>query len=450
MAQLSEAIARYHKLLEENGFGDLSWAEKLQDRMREQGLTDSGRPVTPILRPQFISRPQLDSLTRVTQHLASILDWVEALALESPALLNRLQVLPAEKMLAAIPSGYSRCSVTSCLDVKLQNGALSVSGYQTCKPKSLAYSQPLADLFLDLSVVKSFKRGHYKLSKVGQPGDLTKTVLNVWKQWGGTRPPNIAVVEFRDAFGTNSNEGRLLAALFEESGLSSRLLSPHDLDYSSGKLRAGDFQIDLVFRRFGTSELLAHFDLSHPLLAAYRDRAVCMINSFRSEIAHRRALFELLTDDVITAKLPLDDRKLIGKYVPWTRVVTPRKTTYKDQNVDLADFITRHRELLVLRPNQDTIDHRTYIGAEMTQLAWEGALRNAFRSFYVVQEHSCCGRQPVPVFQYGELRMQNAEVCLHPHLFNGKMRGASAALETSSSGFATPLAIAPVLLLESA
>jgi len=34
-------------------------------------------------------------------------------------------------------------------------------------------------------------------------------------------------------------------------------------------------------------------------------------------------------------------------------------------------------------------------------------------------------------------------------MFNGQMRGASAALETSSAGYSTPLAIAPVLLLES-
>lgn len=450
MAQLSEAIARYHKLLEDNGFSDLSWAEELQSRMRDQGLTDSGRPVAPILRPQFISRRQLDALTRVTHQLAAILDQVEALALESPALLSRLQVLPAEKMLAAIPAGYTRCSITSCMDVKLQNGSLSVCGYQTCKPKALAYSQPLADLFLDLSIVKSFKRGRYKLSKVGQAENLTKAVLEVWKEWGGRHQPNIAVVEFSDGSETNPSEGRLLAQLFTAAGLPSRVLLPDHLSYSNGILRADDFKIDLVFRRFGTAELLAHFNLSHPLLAAYRDRAICMVNSFRSEIAHRRALFELLTDETIAARFSAEDRKLINTYVPWTRVVSQRKTKYKGKEIDLAEFILRQRELLVLRPNQDSLDLRTYIGAQMTQPAWESALRSALRSFYVVQEHACCDREPVPVFLYGEVHIKDAEVCVHPQMFNGQMRGASAALETYSSGYSTPLAIAPVLLLENA
>lgn len=450
MAQLSEAIARYHKLLEENGYRDLSWAEELQSRMRERGLVESGRPIAPILRPHFISRRQLDTLNRVTHQLASILDRIEALALESPVLLNRLQVLPAEKMLAAIPPGYSRCNVTSCMEAKFQNGALSISGYQTCKPKALAYSEPLAELFLDLPIVKNFKRGKYKLSKVGKAESLSKSILDVWKEWGGRQRPNVAVVEFANGAGTSSNEGRLLVEFFNQKGLSTRLVSPEDLQYSNGKLVAGPFAVDLVFRRFGTGELLAHFDFSHPLLAAYRDRAVCIVNSLRSDIAHRRALFELLTDEFISAKLPVDDRKLIASFVPWTRFLAQRKTKYQGRDVDLPNFVLQNQATLVLRPNQDSVHHRVYIGPEMTQTSWEAALREALRTSYVVQEHSCCNHEPVPVFQYGELQTKSAEVSIHSQIISGDLQGASATLETSSCGYASPLAVAPVLLLERA
>jgi len=39
-------------------------------------------------------------------------------------------------------------------------------------------------------------------------------------------------------------------------------------------------------------------------------------------------------------------------------------------------------------------------------------------------------------------------VTVHPHIFNGRMHGASAILNTSSDGSAAHLAVAPVLLLE--
>jgi hypothetical protein len=43
--------------------------------------------------------------------------------------------------------------------------------------------------------------------------------------------------------------------------------------------------------------------------------------------------------------------------------------------------------------------------------------------------------------------MVQANVSVHPHIFAGKLQGASAALETSG-GSARPLALAPVLLVE--
>jgi len=42
-------------------------------------------------------------------------------------------------------------------------------------------------------------------------------------------------------------------------------------------------------------EFLLRFDLTHPLVRAYRDHTVCVVNSFRSELAHKKAMFGLLT-----------------------------------------------------------------------------------------------------------------------------------------------------------
>lgn len=447
MARLSDAIARYHRLLKCQPYRDLDWAEQLQERMRERGLTESGRLVAPVLRPHFLSRRQVETLGTVSERLAAILDQVELLALQSPALLNRLQMLPAEKMLAAVPSGYSRFNVTSRMDAHVQNGSLSLRGIEACKPTGFVYSEPLADVFLELPILKAFKRGRYKLSKIGGRKSLLGAVMQAWKEFGGLRRPNIAVVQFEQQFDSGATEGHLIAELFNEGGAPARVVSPDQLEYVNGKLRAGVFDIDVVFRRLLTRELLVRFDLSHPLLRAYRERAVCVVNSFQSEIAQRRAIFDLVTDETVTARLASTDRKLIRNFVPWTRVVGEKKTTYRDKDVDLPEFIRRTREQLILRPNDDTGEHGVFVGAEMNETAWERAVRTALRTPYVVQERLSSGRLAFPVFQYGELQLKELEVSIHPHVFNGKMQGAFAALQTSY-GSATPLAIAPVLLLE--
>src|SRR4029077_17285086 len=99
---------------------------------------------------------------------------------------------------------------------------------------------------------------------------------------------------------------------------------------------------------------------------AYRDRAVCMVNSFRSELGHKKAMFGLLTDETLVSKFPAAEHKAIREHVPWTRLVAASKTTYEDKTVDLTDFITRNREKLALKPNDDYINLITYLEWEMS------------------------------------------------------------------------------------
>ena len=455
MAQLGEAIARYHKLLEQPSYRDSGWAEQFQEQMRRQHLVDSGRLLAPVLRPHFISRRQFDALGRLTSQMAEILGRLEAIAFASPVLLNRLQMLPAEKMLAAVPHGYAGSGVTASMDANLSNGALSLHGVDGCKPAGLAYANLLAELFLELPVVKEFKRGRYKLSKLGGAKVLLQALQAAYKQFGGKNKPAIAIVELGQESGaalggSGSSEGLLLAESLRELGASVRLVPPEVLEYSDGKLHSGDFAIDLVFRRVSTRDILTRWDLSHPLLRAYRDRAVCVVNSFRAEFAQRRALLDLLTDETVTAHLSTADRKLIRSSVSWTRVVSPRKTMHCDKQIDLPEFILNQRERLALLPNEDSSGQRIYIGAEMTPDAWDRALRQALRSPYVVQERSLSLRESFPVFQYGEFKMKEAEVTVHPHVLNGEMNSASAVLQTYQAGSAAHLAVAPVVLLEEA
>ena len=41
--------------------------------------------------------------------------------------------------------------------------------------------------------------------------------------------------------------------------------------------------IDLVYRRVLQHEFLAQYDLDHPLVRAYADHAVCVVNPFRTK-----------------------------------------------------------------------------------------------------------------------------------------------------------------------
>src|SRR3954447_21358064 len=281
------------------------------------------------------------------------------MVLTSPALLARLELLPAEKMLASIDPGYQALEVAARLDSHLVNGHLHFVQYNADSPTGAAYADALADLFWDIPPVKELRK-KYTLARVGSRKHLLSALLKSYKQFGGTKKPNIAIVEFRPAYSAGQSEYELFRDYFREEGYNVEIVAPEQLEYRNRVLRKGNFEINLVYRRLGVQEFLIRFDLAHPLVQAYRDRAVCVVNSFRSELAHKKAMFGLLTDESLTAKFPVAERKAIREHVPWTRLVGATKTTYNDQTIDLPGFIAQNREKLALKPNDDYSDLHSY------------------------------------------------------------------------------------------
>ena len=447
MSYLDDAVVRYNKSLETGPFCDLSWAEALHRRMEEGGLSAGGRLICPFLRPNFVSRRQYDSLVRSAEALLGAIGRMEQMVLTNPVLLARLELLPAEKMLASIDPGYPSLQVAARLDSHVRNGHLHFVQYNADLPTGAGYSDALADLFYDAPPIKELRK-RYTLTRVGGRKHFLQALLKAYKQFGGTKKPNMAIVEFRPVFHSGESEYTLVRDFFRDEGYAVEIASPEQLEYRNGVLRKGAFEIDLVYRRLGVHEFLIRFDLSHPLVQAYRDRAVCVVNSFRSELAHKKAMFGLLTDETLVAKFPAAERKAIREHVPWTRLVSASKTTYDERTIDLADFITRNRQRLTLKPNDDYSDQHTYLGWEMDDTAWERALKQAMRMPYVVQEKVDPVRSLFPLMSFGILEFRELQVDVRPHAYLGKVQGCSSWLSSGSTGFSSAEGLAPTFILD--
>ena len=447
MSQLNEAIARYHKILESEPYKDLSWVKVLQQRMEDENLSSGGRLLCPFLRPNFVTQRQYDTLVKAGEALMSAMERVQKIALASPALLSRMHLLPAEKMLAAIDPGYDVPEVSSKLDLQINNGSLHVVQYNGDSPTGVAYSEGLSDIFYDAPPVKEFRR-KYNLTRVGGKKPFLAALLKANKQFGGPAKPNIAILEFRNPSG--SSEYSLFRDYFRKEGYHSEIVSPDQLEYRNGVLRAGTFEINLIYRRISVQEFLVKFDLSHPLVGAYRDHAVCMVNSFRSELSHKRSMFGLLTDDEVTAKFPQVERKAIRDHVPWTRSVKAGITTYKDQKVELLTLINENRSNFVLKPNDDSSDDPTFPGWEMDQQGWERAVRQARRAPYVVQERVESAKHLFPLLNYGHLEFKEMQVDVHPQVFLGKVAGCSSWVSAANStAFSSSAGLTPTFIIDS-
>lgn len=447
MTQVGEAIARYHKLIESGPYIDLGWAQALQEQLKAAKL--GGRAISPVLRPHFLSGRDYATMAKTAETISSAMARVEQMALATPALLARIQLLPAERMLAQVDPGYAFAGVTGQLDTVLNNGSMKFSNHHADAPAGVLYGDALADVYYEAPPVKEFRK-KYKLKKLGGTKFLLSALVKSYKDFGGKQKrPRIAIVELKQPFSGGPGDFAQLAEFFTAEGYPTEVVSPEQLEYRNGVLRRGEFAIDILYRRIRLQEFLVRFDLSHPMVRAYKEHAVCMVNSFRAEVGAKRAIFDLLTDDTITSKFPAIERRAIKDHIPWTRLVQAAKTTHKGHTVDLPDFVMKHRAKLILKPNDDSPDQHSFRGSETDDIGWEKALRQAMRTPYVVQEVADPAKVVFPLMQYGSLMMKEMQVDVHPHSFYGKVHGCSSWLSIiGSQSFSTLTGLAPTFVLE--
>jgi hypothetical protein len=422
------AIAQYHELLKCDQTLAPRMFEKLHDAMRANRLTYGDRPISVSLRPHFLERRQFETLRALAELIASALEKVAAAAVQSPALMTQLGLTDAEQKVALVDPGFTRAAVTTRLDGFVHEQDIKFVEYNAENPSSICDQEGLNRVLFELPAM-SILAQRYRLQQFSAVERLLATLLATYREWNGNGVPNIAILDWENL--PTANEFILLRDHFMAHGVRTIVCSPDELEYDGDRLRCGDFGIDLVYKRIIIHEFLARYDETHPLVRAYMNHHVCLVNPFRCKIMHKKASFELVTDETYASWFTSNERSAIAHSIPWTRRMADRRTTYHGDSVELLDFIRQNRRRLVLKPNDDYGGHGVYFGPQLDEPTWENAITTALSADYVVQEAVDLSPEEFPIFNQAEWKLQPMFVDTNPFLFSGKVCGAMVRLSNS-------------------
>jgi hypothetical protein len=429
---LSEAVAHYHDLLADEKLAQSSLT-LLDEGLERARLMFGGRRLSPYLRPHFVSEEDFARVRNVCEVVWGAIEKVKDAAVANPSLLDELGLTEIERELAQIDPGYRAVSPTARLDSFLTEDVYSFVELNGESPAGIAYADAAFEIFAQLPVMKRFAET-YRLRRFEGRPLMLKVLVDCYEEFLGRRPdhaPRIAIVDLKGM--PTQKEFELFREYFEAEGYPSIIAAPEDLEFSNGRLRAGDFAIDIVYKRLLVNEYLPIMKQHPALLDAYRVRAVCMVNSFRSKIIHKKALFAVLTDARHAKLFTEEERSLITGHVPWTRQVRAGRSDYYGEEIDLLEFVNERRDRLVLKPNDDYGGHGIYIGWNTDEIGWEEAIRNALgNGDYVVQERVPTAREIFPALTTsGTIAFAEQLVDLDPLLFNGKVGSAFTRLSSN-------------------
>ena len=402
--------------------------ERLRSSMRSNRLLYGERPIGVALRPHLLDDRQFRHLAASAQRVGAALEKVASAALRTPALLAEIGLSDAEIKLAQVDPGFSFAALTTRMDGFVHHDEVKFVEYNAENPSSLSDQEGLNRLLFELPAMTVLAE-RYRLQQFSPVERLLETLLASYREWGGTGVPNIAILDWENL--PTSNEFVLLRNHFAAHGVRTIICSPQDLEYRHGRLCCRDFQISLVYKRVLIHEFLAHYDEKHPLLRAYLNHAVCLVNPFRCKIMHKKASFEMLTDDNRRRWFTRSENETIRRCVPWTRRVSDRRTRRNGRPIELLKFIQKNRKILVLKPNDDYGGRGVYLGSRMTDREWHDAIAIAVAGDYVVQDAIDLQPEHFPVFGESDWSLQPMFVDTNPFLFRGKVCGAMVRLSGS-------------------
>ncbi len=430
---LKAAVEYYHQLLNDADLASAS--QQMLDRELDRSkLIFGGRRLAPYLRPHFVTLSDWAKITAACETVFGALQKVKDAAVESDAILDELGVTEIERELVKIDPGYSHVSPTSRLDSFLVGDTYSYVELNGESPAGIAYADSASAIFQALPVMRRFTE-KFKVSAFEGRSKLLDVLLRCYAEFTGHRPdhkPVIAIVDLKDL--PTIKEFELFKEFFEANGYPSIICSPDELEFTHGRLSHAGRAIDIVYKRLLVNEYLPIINEHSALLDAYRAGAVCLVNSFRGKLVHKKAIFGVLTNERYEHLFDAAEIAAINAHIPWTRKFREEFTENHGEKIDLVEWTRKNSHKLVLKPNDDYGGHGIYIGWNSGAAEWDAAIEDALEDGdYLVQERVKTAKEMFPMItdEAGSWEMTEQLVDLDPLLFLGKVGSAFTRLSST-------------------
>jgi len=199
--------------------------------------------------------------------------------------------------------------------------------------------------------------------------------------------PQVAVVDFLEKSITTA-ELEQFAEAFRKSGSDACVAEIRSLSYDGEHLYTPDgFRIDAIYRRAVTSDILDHRDEVRPFLDAVRDRKVCLIGDFCTQVVHDKILFKVLHMDRTKAFLTEEENLYIEDHVPYTADLTPA-LLQQEKFLHTSWTCRSGRNCRwILKPEDSYGAHGIFYSGDYTDAQWLELIRAHAGGGYILQEY---------------------------------------------------------------
>jgi hypothetical protein len=305
--------------------------------------------------------------------------------------------------------GYERCCVITRPD-GIPNG-------DDLRFVELNCDSPAMMMFLDIVTDCLFKLDAFQgtLGQLERPRPaadiLLETLLDCYREYGGKHTPTIAIADWEGQ--KTRFEHLRLAEHFEDRGFPTVVCDPRAFKRVGGELQLANGQrIHIVYRRALVSEIISRRHEVEPLLRAYRDGTVCMVNPLRAYVASAKSLMT----HIVEKELP--------PHLRGAAKLVPRTVLMDDPQARKA--VMANPERFVLKKSEGHGGMHVLLPGVATEQAWREAMEVSRREVWIAQDYLEVPVMAMPVVDMngsGGVAWTERFYNWNPFVFGGKFAG---------------------------
>jgi hypothetical protein len=254
---------------------------------------------------------------------------------------------------------------------------------------------PLNETFLNLPVYGDFLRAE-SLSYHDPLDSILAEILQAATDRGITGTPTVALVDWPTSYPIYEHVLEQVCGLMRARGIDAMHTHVGRLEERNGYLWFGKVRIDVLYRIFMLEDIPEQPDLITPIIDVHRAGNVLLAMSFFAELVGNKASLALLSEPTNPDFLTAEERAVIDRILPQTRLLHHGRTTWDGQWCNIIDVAIARKNELLLKP---AIGHGTLgviPGWAVTEKKWRQALRDADGDMFVLQERVAAAPEQIP------------------------------------------------------
>lgn len=237
----------------------------------------------------------------------------------------------------------------------------------------------------ELNIGIAYTRGYqmlkekYRLETFELFDSWVETSLRIYRETKGAKEkPYVAIADFMES--ATNNEFEIFAQSYRKWGVECEICEIRDFKYRDGRLYSPmGAEVDLIYRRAVTSDIMAHYSEVGDLIQAIKDEAVCLIGDFTTQIVHNKIACQILHHPMTREFLTEEEWDYVKAHVPKTFLMTAEDLPY--------DEIIGQKDRWILKPLDSYGSKGVFAGVECNSMQeWKKIVDSHRILGYLAQE----------------------------------------------------------------